>query len=72
MTGYPGQPTATSAGDIETADVMGQAVRRETDDAPAETPPRTDPDQKAAPRTSESMPAAEGIYRPEDYPDAPE
>lgn len=72
MTGYPEQPTRTSAGDVETADVMGQAIRRESDDAPAETPPRTDPDQKAAPRTSETMPATEGIYQPENEPDAPE
>jgi hypothetical protein len=72
MTGYPEQPTRTSAGDVQTADIMGQAVRHQSDDAPAETPPRTDPDQKAAPQTSETMPATEGIYQPEDDPDAPE
>lgn len=72
MTGYPEQPTPTSAGDVETADVMGQAVRRGSDDAPAETPPRTDPEQKAAAQTSETMPAAEGMYRPDEDPDAPE
>lgn len=72
MTGYPEQPTRTSAGDVETAEVMGQAVHRESDDAPAETPPRTDPEQKAAPGTSETMPAVEGLYRPENDPDAPE
>jgi hypothetical protein len=72
MTGYPEQPTPTSAGDVETAEVMGQAAQRGSEDAPAETPPRTDPDQKAAPRTSETMPAAQGMYRPDDDPDAPE
>jgi len=72
MTGYPEQPTPTSDGDVETADVMGQAVHRESDDAPAETPPRTDPEQKTMPRTSEAMPAAQGLYRPDEDPDAPE
>ena len=73
MTGYPEQPTPTSDGDLDPADVVGQqAERPEEPDLPAEVPERTVPDQKVAPRTSETMPAAEGIHDPAEDPDAPE
>ena len=73
VTGYPRQPTSTSDRQRDPAEVMGQSVRRQTEpDAPAETPPRTDPDQKAAPGTSETMTPVEGIYRPDEDDDTPE
>lgn len=73
MTGFPEQPTPTSDHDLDPADVVGQqAERPEEPDLPGEAPERTVPDQKAAPCTSETMPAAEGIYDPADDPDAPD
>jgi hypothetical protein len=73
VTGFPEQPTATSAGDVQPAEVMGQPVERdEAPDAPAEAPPGSVPEQKATQGTSETMPATEGIYRPEDHDDTPE
>lgn len=73
MTGFPEQPTSTSDRDIEPADVVGeQADRREIPDLPGEAPERTVPDQKSAPRTSETMPPAEGVFDPDEDPSAPE
>jgi hypothetical protein len=52
---------------------MGQTANRdEVPDAPAEIPPKTGPEQKAASQTSETMAPTEGIYRPEDHDDSPE
>jgi hypothetical protein len=73
VTGYPRQPTSTSDRQTDPAEVMGQPVPDRTEpDAPAETPARSAPDQKAAPGTSETMTPVEGIYRPEEHDDTPE
>jgi len=73
MTGFPEQPTSTSDGDLESADVVGeQADRAETPDLPGEVPERSVPDAKSAPGTSEQMPPAEGIFDPDEDPSAPE
>lgn len=73
VTGYPRQPTSTSDGQTNPAEVMGQPAQdRPEPDAPAETPPRTDPEQKPAPGTSETMTPVEGIYRPDEDDDTPE
>lgn len=73
MTGFPEQPTSTSDGDIEPADVVGEpADRPDAPDQPGAAPERTVPDQKSAPRTSETMPPAEGIFDPAEDPSAPE